>query len=309
MTATLWDSFDELLIKAEQSFLDFKIEQALVLWEKYYSITARQEYRTIIKEITQNWDSDTYSDVSSLNRLFQIFNELRKKVYQKEIGSYTFNLYKKLLLKIYKTKFSDAGRLDVSVEAGVFEYLDGEYDSAVNKLERVLSSDPGLVQARSCLAAAYMAKHEQRMAVSALTKNLFLAADELVEEDLILSQFKLLFGRLHASAGSREEAAWLLAFESWYRSFLVFEEDNAFFLLIQRKESSERIMQVKYYNHERYRHFARCLYLAEYSRLYYPGNTGNILELENYMAKLDSSLFGRYRRKRKEPGSVKKQTD
>jgi len=309
MTATLWDSFDDLLTEAEESFFDFNIEQALVHWEKYYRITARQEYRAIIEEITQNWDSDTYSDVPSLTRLFQIFNELRHKVYQKEICSYTYNLYKKLLLKIYKNEFFESSRLDVSIEAGVFEYLAGEYDSAINKLERVLSRDAGIVQARSCLGAAYMAKHEQRMAVSALTKNLFLAADELFEEDLYLSQFKLLFGRLHASAGNREEAAWLLAFESWYRSFLVLEEDNTFFLLIQRKESNERIMQVKYYNHERYRHFARCLFIAEYSRMYNAGNSGNIIEQENYMAKLDSSLFARYRRKRKEPGSVRKQTD
>ncbi len=303
MTATLWDSFDDLLARAEEYFLDFDFDNALTQWKKYYSITAKQEYRGIIDEISQNWDYDIYTNISSLSRLFQIFMELRNKVFQKKLSNYTFNLYKKLLLKIFKNKFFEESRLDVSIESGVFEYLTGEYDFAINKLERVLSKDAGLVQARSYLGAAYLAKHEQRLAVSALTKNLFLAADKLYEEDLYLSQFKLLFGRFYTSAGNREEASWLLTFEAWYRNFLVIEEDKTFFLLIQRKESNERIIQVKYYNHERYRHFVRCLFIAEYCRLYLAKNIGIIIEQENYMAKLDSNLFARYRRKRREPGS------
>jgi hypothetical protein len=303
MPATLWDSFDNLLIKAEESFLDFDIENALQQWEKYYSITAKQEYRTVIDEITQNWDKDTYINIPSLSRLYQIFIDLRGKISQKKISNFTFNLYKKLLLRIFQNQFSETSRLEVTLEAGVFEYLSGEYDLAVNKLERVLQKDAGQVHARIFLGAAYLAKHEQRQAVSALTKNLFLSADQLYEDDLYLSQFKLLFGRLFASAGNREEASWLLAFEAWYRNFLVIDEDNEFFLLIQRKESSERIIQVKYYNYERYRHFVRCLFMTEYFRLYLPKNKGSIIEQENYMARLDSNLFARYRRKRKEPAS------
>jgi len=143
-------------------------------------------------------------------------------------------------------------------------------------------------------------KPTAKEAVSVLTENLFLAADKLPEEALYLSQYKLLFGKLYSDCGNREEAAWLLVFESWYRNYLVFTENNRLFKVIQHKESTERIIQVKYYTHERYRHFVRCLYLADYTRHFQKEQRGLIHEQENYMQKLDRELFARYRKKRQE---------
>ena len=91
-----------------------------------------------------------------------------------------------------------------------------------------------------------------------------------------------------------------MPFESWFRNWLIFDENKTFFDVIRKKETNERIVQVKYYSYERYRHFARCLYIAEYARQYLKKETGLILEQENYMSKLDGILFDRYRKKRKE---------
>jgi hypothetical protein len=68
---------------------------------------------------------------------------------------------------------------------------------------------------------------------------------------------------------------------------------------MQQKERSERILQVKYYVSEKYRHFIRCLFIAEYVRQFLQNEKGIIWEQEAYMEKLDNILFERYRKKRK----------
>ena len=300
MANTLWDSFDTLLNKAEEDFLSFNFKSAINQWQKYYKITARTEYQKIISEITQNWQENIFRNISDLSQLFKIYNDLRSALHLNKISNYTFDLYKKLILRIYKDCFQAQSAKDISLEAGVFAYLNREFGTAIEKLKSVLKKDTSSFQARTFLGAAYMETHRQREAIAALSQNLFLAADQLYEEDLYLSQFKMLFGKLHITTSHHQEAAWLLTFESWYRNYLVLEEDNNFFLLMQKKEANERILQVKYYKYERYRHFVRCLFLADYSRIHHPQNKGYIIEQENYMAKLDAHLFARYRRKRKD---------
>jgi len=299
MAATLWDSFDHLLADAEENFLNYHFDRAVEQWQNYYRITAKVEYQKILKEITQNWDEKAYLNIPSSQRLFKQFLELRSKLFAREISNYTFNLYQQLLLKIYRKRFRAQSYRDNSLESAVFEYLCGETDKAVGKLREVLLKDPESSIARSFLSAALLDKHEQSAAVAVLSQNLFLSADQLDENDLHLSQFKMLLGRLHTTSGNRQEAAWLLTFEAWYRNYLIIEQDPVFFRLMQKKESNERILQVKYYNYERYRHFVRCLFMAEYARLYHKQNKGLIAEQENYMSRLDTLLFARYRRKRK----------
>ena len=87
-------------------------------------------------------------------------------------------------------------------------------------------------------------------------------------------------------------------FEAWFRNWIVLLEDNEFFQVMQQKERSERILQVKYYTSEKYRHFVRCLYIAEYVREFLPKEKGIIWEQEAYMEKLDANLFQRYRNPR-----------
>ncbi len=305
MSATLWDHFNYLLDEAEEKFLNFKFQEAVELWQKYYAITAKVEYEKFITEIVRLWDEEKFSAIPSLSRLFERFVELRKKRYEKQISSFTFDLYKRLLVKIYREQFQYAAQNEVSLEAGIFEFLSGSYDSAIEKLEQVVADDPEALMARVFLGHAYMAIKDSKQAIAILTQNLFLAADELQEQDLYLSQFKLLLGRLHTTTGTPREALWLLTFESWYRNYLIINEDLPFFRLMQQKETSERILQVKYYAYERYRHFVRSLFIAEYIRNYDKTNTGILLEQENNMAKLDATLFERYRKKRRSP--VRKQ--
>ncbi len=299
MSATLWDSFEDILSEAEEHFLGFHFNEALEAWEKYYKITAKKEYGEIIAQITENWDEKRFTKIDSLSSLYIIFNDLQSKRTQNKINRYTFELYKKLIIRIYKKHFSSDSP-EEGLEAGVFDYLRGNLESAEKKLQMVLEQDVENIQARIYLGYAYLGKHDQKAAVSCLSENLFLAANELPEDALYLSQFKLLFGKLHSDKGNRAEAAWLLTFESWYRGYLIFTENTRFLRVIQQKESSERIMQVKYYSYERYRHFVRCLFIADYTRHFHPDQTGIIHEQENYMLKLDRELFARYRKKRRE---------
>ena len=300
MANTLWDSFDTLLLKAEQDFLCFNIQGAVDHWQKYYEITARTEYQKIIAEIKQNWREDLFRNIPYLTDLYKIYCDLRSALFNQKISRFTFDLYKKLLLKIYNERFRQNTISETTLESGVFAYLNGDNETAIKILGEVLKKDVASHQARVFLGAAYLALHHQREAIAALSQNLFLAADQLYEDDLYLSQFKMLFGKLHMNTAHKKEAAWLLTFESWFRHYLVFEADKPFFRLMQKKEANERILQVKYYKYERYRHFCRCLFLADYSRIHSPQNKRFIIEQENYMARLDEVLFNRYRRKRKE---------
>ena len=105
MSATLWDSFEDILSEAEEHFLSFHFNEALEAWEKYYKITAKTEYGKIIAQITQNWDEKRFTKIDNLSGLYVIFNDLQTKRTQNKINRYTFELYKKLIIRIYKKHF------------------------------------------------------------------------------------------------------------------------------------------------------------------------------------------------------------
>ncbi len=300
MAGTLFDSFEPLLQEAENYFFDFRIEDALAAWEQYYHITARVEYQSIIKEIRTHWNADRFDRIDSLYALYQLYMEYREKYHKQAMSGYTFGLFKKLFIGLYNKQFAQIPVQKHSLERGVFEFLSGRNDTAIDELQAILNTEIDNIEARIFLGHAYMAAHRQKEAVTILSENLFLAADRIPEEALYLSQFKLLFGKLYSEHANKDEASWLLVFESWYRNYLVFEENPRFFRLIQQKESNERIIQVKYHASERYRHFLRCLYIADYTRHFDKKQVGLIREQENYMQKIDKELFTRYRRKRKE---------
>lgn len=300
MSDTFWDSFDHLIKQAETEFLNFEYAKAVESWQNYYKITAQKEYQNIIKELNNTWSAKTFKDIPSLHQLFILFQSYHSKFTKKEISNYTFNLYKKLFIKIYKQNFHDIARNELTTEAGVFEYLAENYQTAISILNSVIETDQESIIARIYLGYTLLALKDQRGAIAVLSQNLILSADKLNADDLYLSQFKMLYGKLYSSLSNSEEAAWLMPFESWFRNWLIFDEDKMFFDLIRKKEINERIVQVKYYSYERYRHFTQCLYITEYARQYLKKETGLILEQEKYMAKLDSHLFDRYRKKRKE---------
>ncbi|MBN1408527.1 MAG: hypothetical protein JW956_12090 [Calditrichaceae bacterium] len=300
MSATFWDLFDNLLKQAESEFLNFNYDGAVAAWQNYYKITAKKEYINILQELEETWSAETFKDIPTLQRLFTLLQSYKDKFNKKEISNYTFQLYKKLLIKIYKQNFQSTAQNEVTTEAGIFEYLAGNNQAAASILSAVIESDQESMIARIYLGHTLIALKNQRDAIAILSQNLILNADRLHADDLYLSQFKMLYGKLYSSISNAEEAAWLMPFESWFRNWLIFDEDKVFYNLIRKKETNERIVQVKYYSYERYRHFARCLYIAEYARHHLKKEAGLVLEQEKYMARLDSHLFNRYRKKRKE---------
>ncbi|NOX88082.1 MAG: hypothetical protein GXO77_03580 [Calditrichaeota bacterium] len=297
--ATLWDVFDSLLHEAKQDFLNYNFDKAIEKWRSYYQITAKVEYGQIIKEIERLWREINYQNINDLPSLYQCFKKLRHRFLEQQIHKYTYNLYCELLKKIYLLNFASEPADSNELEHGIFQYLNGEHSTAIQLLERRLKSDLESVEARIFLGHIYLEKGEQRKAVAFLTQNMFLAADQLYEDDLYLPQFKLLFGRLFSQLGRRNSAAWLLTFEAWFRNYLIFESDERFYKLMVQKEQNERIIRVKYNAVERYRHFTRCLFVVEYSRHFIKSNKGVIADQEQHMEQLDPVLFERYRRKRK----------
>jgi hypothetical protein len=132
-----------------------------------------------------------------------------------------------------------------------------------------------------------------------ISQSVFLPDKYFLISDIQNERIRNLYFRLIALHGKSEVSLWLTPFELWHRNWLIWIEDMPFFRVIQQKERNERILQVKYYSAEKYRHFTRCLYIAEYVRKFLPKERGIIWEQEAYMEKLDSSLFERYRKKRK----------
>ncbi len=298
--ATLWDRFDSLLHEAEQHFFDYRFDDALRKWESYYRITAKIEYGQIIREIQRSLKETDVTKINTSLKLLTAFRKIRQRFLERQIHRYTYDLFLNLFKKIYLAQFADQDKTDYLFH-GIFNYLLQNYEPAGQMLTEYLRQNFESVEGRIFLGHVYLEVGEQRSAIALLTENLFLAADQLYEDDLYLSQFKLLFGRLFSETGRKNAAAWLLPFEAWYRNFLVFDEDERFYRLMVQKEQNERIIRVKYTTAERYRHFVRCLFVAEYTRHFIKDNPRIILDQETYMEQLDPALFQRYRRKRKAP--------
>jgi hypothetical protein len=79
-----------------------------------------------------------------------------------------------------------------------------------------------------------------------LSQTIFLGGNEILSQDIGSMQIRNLYGRLRSIHGKGEVGVWLVPFEAWYRSWLVWVEDTPFFQVMQQKERNERILQVKY---------------------------------------------------------------
>jgi hypothetical protein len=299
MSATFWDNFDHLLSEAETAFVNGDIDGAAEKWNAYFKITALSEWQEIAEEAKKIWIENRARQIASLDDLYTLWEKIRRLEIDNKISRYCRNLFIRYITNTYKERFAEAAGSGEKGKIGVFEYLCGNYSEASALLKENLQKNVADVSSRIYLGWCYLEQKDQKSAIAVLTQNLFLAADELTEDDMYLSQFKMLYGKLHSQRANHQEAAWLLTFESWYRNWLFLEEDESFYQLMRQKEIDERIFQVKYYLHERYRHFARCLFIAEYNRQFNKKNQGPILEQENYMQRLDPQLFEKYRKKRK----------
>lgn len=297
MSATLWDSFSHLLDDARQAFMQGDLEKASACWLEYYSITAHQEYKDFADEIRSNWPEELTSE-STPAELTAIWYALWQQSRNKKISPKIFSLYQELLVSRFAIR-SQHEVQPMSVQNGIFLFLAGDIKAAQQILKDISVNEPENFLATLFLARSYAAGGERQAATSALTELLCLSADQITEDDLVFTQFRNLYNSIFQESGQRAESGWRLAFEAWYRNWLVFLPNEKFYKLMILKEQNERILRVKHYRHERYRHFVHCIYVVEYARRNIKKNQVIIDELEGTMKTIDTNLFTQYLRKRK----------
>lgn len=291
----LWSNFNNMLSDAEQKFFASEYAQALELWQEYAKITGSTRWKKIADEI-DGLIKEFQESPTDAEGVFAAWINLRGRMKDNSVNTYSFQVmqkfYAKWFLKLKQTVGYD-------LATGIFCFIDDKNDYAIDNLKIAINHKQDSVLGRIYLSKAYFKSGNEPAGLARLTQSLFLAANELIEEDFGIDAVKNLWQKLNGLHGKNEVAAWLTTFETWHRGWLAWHDDRQFFQLMQFKERNERILQVKYYLSEKYRHFMRCLYIAEYVRLYLPKERGIIWEQEAYMEKLDKTLFERYRKKRK----------
>ena len=293
---SIWSSFDNLVEQAEQKFFAHEYEEALKLWKEYARITGAQNWQRIFDDLSyllNNYLSTRFTDPQEY---FEDWIRLRQKLHRNEISPYAFGLIEKMYAKIFL-----AGKQTVSFDlaTGIFCFVEKRFDKAQENLNIVLNHQPDNLLGRVYLSKCFFAMNNEDKGLAYLTQAMFLGGHQILPEDVGSAKIRNLYGKLRSVHGKGEVGVWMVPFEAWFRNWLIWLEDITFFQVMQLKERNERILQVKYYASEKYRHFVRCLFIAEYVRQFLPKEKGIIWEQEAYMEKLDAALFERYRRKRK----------
>ena len=293
---SLWSSFDEMVSEAEEQFFEMNFQKALQIWSDYANITGTVTWQQNYRQMQSLISDFQKIDYSNPDNIFKSWIQIRNLLRDNKISYYSFNL----LQKLYATTFLQT-KLTVSFDlaTGIFCYIDGRLENAIDNLTSTINQKPDSLLARIFISKCYYKKGNEEKGLGYLTQAMFLGGNELIEEDIDPEQIRTLYSRLKSLHGKGDAGIWLAPFEAWHRNNILIVEDLPFFHIMQQKERSERILQVKYYISEKYRHFIRCLYLSEYVREFLHKEKGIIWEQEAYMEKLDSILFERYRKKRK----------
>ena len=293
---SLWSSFDDMIGEAEEQFFELNFQKALQIWSDYSNITGTVAWQQNYRQLQSLISDFQKIDYSNPDNIFKSWLQIRSMLREKKISYYSFNL----LQKLYATTFLQT-KLTVSFDlaTGIFCLIAGKIDNAIENLITTINQKPDSLLARIFISKCYYLKGQEEKGLGYLTQAMFLGGNELIEEDIEQEQIRTLYNRLKALHGKGDAGIWIAPFEAWYRNTILIMEDLPFFHIMQQKERSERILQVKYYISEKYRHFIRCLYLAEYVREFLHKEKGIIWEQEAYMEKLDGILFDRYRKKRK----------
>jgi hypothetical protein len=293
---SIWGSFESLLREAEQDFFKHNYTEALKKWREYSKIMGTSIWYKITDDLTDHIKKVDSMTMKNSNQYFELWLQLRNNIKHNNIGHYVYNLMEKL----YAKDFLDSkSTLSFDLATGIFCFIENRIDNAKTNLEFVLNQQPDNLLARIYLSKCFFIEKDETNGVAYLSQALFLASDDILIDDIIPEKIRNLYGRLKITYGRSGIGIWLLPFEVWYRNWLILQEDINFFRIMQQKERNERILQVKYYLSEKYRHFIHCLFMAEYVRQFLAKEKGIIWEQESYMDKLDSSLFQRYRKKRK----------
>jgi hypothetical protein len=293
---SLWSSFDEMIGEAEMQFFELNFQKALQVWSDYANITGTVAWQQNYRQLQSLISDFQKIDYSNPDNIYNSWIQIRGLLRENKISYYSFNLIQKLFATTFlQTKLT----VSFDLATGIFCFIDGRVDNAIENLTSTINQKPDNLLARIFISKCYYAKGEEEKGLGYLTQAMFLGGNELIEEDIEPEQIRTLYSRLKSLHGKGDAGIWIAPFEAWHRNSILIMEDLPFFHIMQQKERSERILQVKYYISEKYRHFIRCLYLSEYVREFLHKEKGIIWEQEAYMEKLDGILFDRYRKKRK----------
>ena len=293
---SIWSSFENLVDQAEKKFFNHEYEDALKLWKEYAHITGARNWQRVSQDLSYLLNNFLSTKFSDPHEYYEDWIRLRKKLQKNEISSYAF----KLIEQLYARRFlSSKQTVSFDIATGIFCYIEKRYDKAQENLNIVLNHQPDNLLARVFLSKSFNAINDEDKGLAYLTQAMFLGGNQILPGDVGSIKIRNLYGKLSSVHGKGEVGVWMVPFEAWFRNWLIWLEDITFFQVMQQKERNERILQVKYYASEKYRHFVRCLFIAEYVRQFLPKEKGIIWEQEAYMEKLDARLFERYRRKRK----------
>jgi len=293
---SIWTSFDNLVEEAEGIFFDHHYEDAIKKWQDYAQITGAPSWQQAADDIKKMISDYLSAHITEPMQYFESWLKLRKQMNENKLSSYAYNIMQRLYAKLF---LSSKQTVSFDIATGIFCFIEERFDTAKENLADVLNREPDNLLARIFLSKCYFILGNEDKGMASLSQTIFLGGNEILSEDIGALPIRNLYGRLRSIHGKGEVGVWLVPFEAWYRSWLVWVEDTPFFQVMQQKERNERILQVKYYASEKYRHFVRCLYIAEYVREFLPKEKGIIWEQEAYMEKLDANLFQRYRKKRK----------
>lgn len=293
---SIWSSFENLVDQAEKKFFNHEYEDALKLWKEYAHITGARNWQRVSQDLSYLLNNFLSTKFSDPHEYYEDWIRLRKKLQKNEISSYAF----KLIEQLYARRFlSSKQTVSFDIATGIFCYIEKRYDKAQENLNIVLNHQPDNLLARVFVSKSFNAINDEDKGLAYLTQAMFLGGNQILPDDVGSIKIRNLYGKLSSVHGKGEAGVWMVPFEAWFRNWLIWLEDISFFQVMQQKERNERILQVKYYASEKYRHFVRCLFIAEYVRQFLPKEKGIIWEQEAYMEKLDARLFERYRRKRK----------
>jgi hypothetical protein len=293
---SIWASFENLMKEAEQKFFEHDFEAAVQLWQEYAKITGASKWKRAVTDLNYLIKEFVASNPADPQKYFDDWLRLRNRLSENQLSPYAFHLMERLFAQIF---LATKQTVSFDVATGIFCFIEKRYEKAKENLSIVLNQQPDNLLARIYLSKCAYALNEDEHGSAYLSQAMFLGGNQILLEDVGSLQIRNLYGRFKSFYGKGEAGVWLVPFEAWYRNLLVWLEDTAFFQVMQHKERNERILQVKYYAFEKYRHFVRCLFIEEYVRHFIPKEKGIIWEQEAYMEKLDAALFQRYRKKRK----------
>ena len=263
---SIWSSFGTLIQEAEREFYNQNFDDAINNWQEYARITGASKWNKITDDLSKFIKDYQSITKSNPEQYFDQWLQLRNNIKNNNIGHYVYNLMEKLYAKNF---LNSKPTLSFDLATGVFCFIENRIDNAKANLDAVLNKEPDSFLARIYLSKCYFIEQDETKGISYLSQALFLVSNDMLIDDIFSEKIRNLYGRLKISYGKSGIGLWILPFEVWYRNWLILHEDENFFRVMQQKERNERILQVKYYLSEKYRHFIHCLFNKPYINIHF----------------------------------------